>query len=96
MPEHLPVRESEILEYIPASLVKRHTFRPKYAKKDQQGVLIAPLPTRPIDKSIAEACLLAYILVSKYVDHLPFYRQIQRFKREFGWEPASSGYSGVN
>ena len=84
---------SETLEYTPASLVKRRTIRPKYARKDQQGVVIAPLPTRPIEKSIAEACLLAYILVSKYVDHLPFYRQIQRFKREFGWEPASSTLS---
>jgi transposase len=84
---------SETLEYTPASLVKRRTIRPKYAQKDGQGILIAPLSTRPIDKCIAEACLLAYILVSKYVDHLPFYRQIQRFKREFGWEPASSTLS---
>ncbi|MCR9229250.1 MAG: IS66 family transposase [Flavobacteriaceae bacterium] len=84
---------SETLEYTPASLVKRRTIRPKYARKDQQGVVIAPLPTRPIEKSIAEACLLAYILVSKYIHHLPFYRQIQRFKREFGWEPASSTLS---
>ncbi|MCM4156151.1 MULTISPECIES: IS66 family transposase [unclassified Christiangramia] len=84
---------SETLEYTPASLVKRRTIRPKYARKNEQGVVIAPLPTRPIEKSIAEACLLAYILVSKYIDHLPFYRQIQRFKREFGWEPASSTLS---
>ncbi|KAA1241546.1 IS66 family transposase, partial [Aquimarina sp. RZ0] len=53
-------------------------------------VLIAELPSRPIDKSIAEACLLAHVLVSKYIDHLPFYRQIQIFKRDFGWEPAQS------
>lgn len=84
---------SETLEYTPASLVKRRTIRPKYAKKDEEGVLIAPLPTRPIDKSIAEASLLAHILVSKYVDHSPFYRQIQRFKRDFAWEPASSTLS---
>ena len=84
---------SETLEYTPASLVKRRTIRPKYARENQQGVVIAPLPTRPIEKSIAEACLLSYILVSKYVDHMPFYRQIQRFKREFGWEPASSTLS---
>lgn len=56
-------------------------------------MLIAPLPTRPIDKSIAEASLLAHILVSKYVDHSPFYRQIKRFKRDFAWEPASSTLS---
>ena len=84
---------TETLEYTPASLVKRKTIRPKYAQADGQGVLIAPLPTRPIDKSIAEACLLAHILVSKYIDHTPFYRQIQIFKRDFGWEPAPSTLS---
>lgn len=84
---------TETLEYTPASLVKKRTVRPKYAKKDNEGVLIAELPRRPIDKSIAEASLLAHILVSKYVDHLPFYRQIQIFKRDFGWEPAGSTMS---
>lgn len=81
------------MEYTPASLIKRRTIRPKYAKKDNEGVLIAELPSRPIDKSIAEACLLAHILVSKYVDHLPFYRQIQMFKRDFGWQPSQSTMS---
>lgn len=81
---------SETLEYTPASLIKRRTIRPKYAKPDNEGVIIADLPSRPIDKAIVEACLLAHILVSKYIDHLPFYRQIQMFKRDFGWEPAQS------
>ena len=84
---------SETLEYTPASLIKRRTIRPKYAKPEGEGVLIADLPSRPIDKAIVEACLLAHILVSKYVDHLPFYRQIQMFKRDFGWEPAQSTMS---
>lgn len=84
---------SETLEYTPASLIKRRTIRPKYAKKKGEGVLIADLASRPIDKAIVEACLLAHILVSKYVDHLPFYRQIQMFKRDFGWEPAQSTMS---
>lgn len=81
---------SETLEYTQASLIKRRTIRPKYAKADNQGVIIADLPSRPIDKGIAEACLLAHILVGKYIDHLPFYRQIQIFKRDFRWEPAQS------
>lgn len=83
---------SETLEYTPASLIKRRTIRPKYAKANGDGVLIAGLPTRPIDKSIAEASLLAHIIVSKYVDHLPLYRQIQIFKREFGWNPSQSTF----
>lgn len=83
---------TETLEYTPASLIKRRTIRPKYAKSDEQGVLIADLPSRPIDKSIAEACLLAHILVAKYVDHLPLYRQIQIFKRDFGWQASQSTF----
>ena len=75
---------TETLQYTPASLVKKRTIRPKYVKADGEGVLIGVLPTRPIEKSIAEACLLAYILVSKYIDHLPFYLQRQIFKRDFG------------
>ena len=81
---------TETLEYIPASLTKIRTIRPKYAKAHDQGVLIAPMPSRPIDKCMAQASLLAYILVSKYIDHTPFYRQIQRFKREYQWEPPQS------
>ena len=85
---------TDTLEYTPASLVIRRTIRPKYAQADGHGVIIGNLPTRPIDKAIAEACLLAYILVSKYVDHLPLYRQIQRFNREFGWNPTQSTLCG--
>ncbi len=84
---------TETLEYTPASLVKKRTIRPKYAKSEAERVVIAPLPSRPLDKCIAEASLLAHILVSKYVDHLPFYRQIQRFKRDFSWELAPSTVS---
>jgi len=54
--------------------------------------LIGELPTRPIEKSIAEASLLAHIMVAKYVDHLPLYRQIQMFKRDFGWEASQSTF----
>lgn len=81
---------TETLEYTPASLVKRRTIRPKYAKSNGTGIIIGELPVRPIEKSIAEASLLAHILVSKYVDHLPLYRQIQIFKRDFGWHACQS------
>src|SRR6056300_912705 len=50
---------TETLEYTPASLVKRRTIRPKYAKAEGNGVIIGELPSRPINKSIAEASLLA-------------------------------------
>lgn len=83
---------TETLEYTPASLVKRRTIRPKYAKENGEGIVIAELSSRPIEKSIAEASLLAHILVSKYVDHLPLYRQIQMFKRDFGWQASQSTF----
>lgn len=85
---------TETLEYTPASLVKRRTIRPKYAKADGNGIVIGSLPSRPIEKSIAEASLLAYILVSKFVDHLPLYRLIQKFSREYHWKPAESTLCG--
>ncbi len=81
---------TETLKYTPASLVKYRYIRPKYECPDQQGVLIAPMPNRPIHKCIAESSLLAYIMVAKFVDHLPFYRQIQGFKRDFNWKICSS------
>lgn len=70
------------LDYIPAKLLVRKYIRNKYALADGQGILIGELPVRPIEKGIAEAGLLANILVEKFVDHLPLYRQIERFKRE--------------
>lgn len=81
---------SETLKYTKASLVKVRTIRPKYEKSEQEGVLIAPLPSRALHKCIAEPSLVAHILVSKFVDHLPYYRQIKRFKRDFDWELSSS------
>ena len=73
---------TEVLEYNPAQLFVRKIIRPKYALKNQQGIVIGELPTLPIPKSNAGASLLAHIAVSKFVDHLPFYRQRQIFKRQ--------------
>lgn len=73
---------TEILEYTPSKIYVREIIRPKYAKPSKQGVLIAEMPSLPIPKGNAGASLLACIMVSKFVDHLPFYRQIQIFKRQ--------------
>src|SRR5690606_26209850 len=81
---------TETLKYTPASLVKKRTIRPKYAKPDGEGVVIGKLPSRPLPKAIAEASLLAFIIVSKFIDHLPFYRQIQQFKRDYRWDVSDS------
>jgi transposase len=81
---------TETLKYTKASLVKVKTIRPKYEKPNQEGVLIAPIPPRAMHKCIADPSLVSHILVSKFVDHLPFYRQIKMFKRDFDWVLSSS------
>jgi transposase len=72
---------TEILEYTPAQFFKRRIIRPKYVNKRTQEIKIAELPSRPIEKCLAGNSVLTQILVSKYVDHLPLYRQQQIFKR---------------
>ena len=73
---------TEVLEYNPAKLFVRKIVRPKYAIKNQNKIIIGELPSLPLPKANAGASLLANILVSKFVDHLPFYRQRQIFKRQ--------------
>jgi transposase len=76
---------TEELDYLPARFIIRRYIRYKYVSKaqdDQSPIAIAALPSRLIDKSIVGTGLLASILTDKYVDHLPLYRQLQRFKRE--------------
>jgi transposase len=70
------------LECVPARLFIRRYIRYKYAPKNKEGVLMASLPERVLDKAIPGPGLLASILVDKYMDHLPLYRQRQRFLRE--------------
>lgn len=76
---------TEELDYVPAKFIIRRYIRYKYASKVQEAkspIAIATLPSRLIDKSTVGTGLLACILTDKYVDHLPLYRQLQRFKRE--------------
>jgi transposase len=72
---------TEILEHIPGKLFVRRIVRPKYVKSKEEGVHIGELPCLPLPKSNAGPSLLAHIMVSKFVDHLPYHRQIQIFKR---------------
>ncbi len=73
---------TEILEYTPGKLFVKKYIRPKYAMPQEEGIVIAPMPVLPIEKGNAGPGLLAHIMVSKFVDHLPFYRQAQIFKRQ--------------
>lgn len=73
---------TETLDYRPAKLIVIQRVRPKYVDPKTEAHFIAQLPARPIDKGIAEPGLLASVVVEKYMDHLPIYRQVQRYKRE--------------
>jgi transposase len=73
---------TEVLERIPARYkVVRHV-RPKMSCARCQKVLQAPAPERPIERSFAGASVLAHVLVSKYCDHQPLYRQSRIYARE--------------
>ena len=78
---------SEKLDIIPAQLKVIRHIRPKYACKKCEGldslhpVKIAPVPAQIIDKSIVTPGLLAFVLVSKFCDAIPFYRQEKQFAR---------------
>jgi len=73
---------TEELDYVPASFVVRQHVRLKYVCKHcQEGVVIADLPPRPIEKGRPGTGLLAHVLTSKYADHIPLHRQEGIFKR---------------
>lgn len=73
---------TEVLEYTPGKLYVTRYVRPKYALPEENGIVIGMLPSLPIPRGNAGAGLLAHLMISKFVDHLPFYRQVQMFKRQ--------------
>jgi len=74
--------ESRVLEYVPAKLEVHVYVRPKYACRHcQDGVASPPPPPRPIARGIAGPGLIAQIVVAKFGDHLPLYRQEDFFTR---------------
>ena len=73
---------SEVLDYVPEHFrVIRHV-RPKLACPGCERIVQVEAPSRPIDRGMASAALLAHILVSKYADHLPLYRQSEIYARQ--------------
>jgi transposase len=73
---------SEMLDHVPARLRVIRICRPRYGCRTCGTIHQAPAPERPIAKGLATPALLAHILVSKYCDHLPLYRQSQIFARQ--------------
>jgi transposase len=72
---------TEELEYKSAEIFVKKTIRPKYALPSGAGVVIAPAVERALPKCIAAPSLIANLMIEKFVDHLPIYRQVDRFKR---------------
>jgi transposase len=72
---------SEMLDHVPARLRVIRICRPRYGCRDCGTIHRAPAPERPIAKGLASPALLAHVLVAKYCDHLPLYRQSQIFAR---------------
>jgi len=73
---------SEQLERVPASFKVIRHVRPKFACAGCESVVEAPAPARPIDRGLPGPGLLAHVLVSKFADHQPLYRQSQIYARE--------------
>jgi len=72
---------TELLEYTPGTFYVKQYVRPKYALPEDKGIVIGTLPSLPIPRGNAGPGLLTHLLISKFQDHLPFYRQVQMFKR---------------
>jgi len=73
---------AEMLDYVPALLRVKVIRRPRYGCRSCEGAVVqAPAPERPIDGGLATEALIAHVLISKYADYLPLYRQCQILAR---------------
>src|SRR5476649_1677959 len=72
---------SEVLEYVPACFRVIQHVRPKLSCRRCERIVQAPAPSRPIARGLAGPGLLAHVLISKYCDHQPLYRQSEIYAR---------------
>jgi transposase len=73
---------AEMLEYVRACFKVIRHVRPKLSCDACDRIVQSPAPSRPIDRGLAGPGLLAHVLVSKYADHQPLYRQSEIYARE--------------
>ncbi|MBV8072674.1 MAG: IS66 family transposase [Acidobacteriaceae bacterium] len=94
---------SEQIEYIPDSFKVIRHVRPKFSCTGCDRVIEALAPSRPIERGLAGPSLLAHVIVSKFSDHLPLYRQSEIYARQgveisrstmAGWVGAASDLLG--
>jgi transposase len=91
--ERIGEEVAEQLDWRAAAFFVRRRIRPKYACRRCETIATAPVPASPIDKGLPGPGLLAQVLTSKYLDHLPLYRQAGIFER-YGVEIARSTLVG--
>lgn len=75
---------AEKLDYVPGTFTVERYIRGKWVCRQCEMLTQAPVPAQIIDKGLATLGLLAHVLVAKYADHLPLYRQEQIFTRALG------------
>jgi transposase len=74
---------TEQLDIVPAQLRVRVTRRPRYAcRACEEAVVVAPAPERPVDGGMPTEALVAHVVVSKFADAIPLYRQAQMLSRQ--------------
>ena len=74
---------AEQLDLVPAQLRVKVLCRPRYGCRACEGAVVqAPAPERPIDGGMATEALIAHVVISKFCDSLPLYRQAQMLKRQ--------------
>ena len=84
---------SEQLEYVPDSFKVIRHVQPKFSCTGCDRLVEAPAPSRPIERCLAGPGLLAHVIVSKFSDHLPLYRQSEIYARQ-GVEISRSTLAG--
>jgi transposase len=72
---------TELLAITPQKFYVKRIVRPKYARPNKEGIVIAELPSRPIQGGKVDVSLLVMLLLDKYIDHLPLYRQLKKYER---------------
>ena len=102
------IEVSERIEYIPGSLTVVQTRRPKLVKLPSNTIVpsdaeapseqlprvqIVSLPPRLLSKSVADETLVVELIIRKFCEHMPLYRQAQAFQRDYGWPVSSSSLS---
>ena len=74
--------EREVLEYVPSHFKVIVHARPKMSCRTCETIFQPPMPDLPIERGRPGPALLAHVLVAKYCDHLPLYRQSAIYARE--------------